>query len=101
MYSVEYLPLADNDIDEIFNYILNVLKNKAAAHKLKIELIKIIEKITIFPYGSPIYNGNLKYEYRREMVKNFLIFYVVDEKNRKIIISRILYKKMNYLAILK
>ena len=34
MYSVEYLPLVDNDIDEIFNYILNVLKNKAAAHKL-------------------------------------------------------------------
>lgn len=49
------------------------------------------DDIIEFSYGSSIYKlfSTLKYEYRSYRVKNFLIFYVIDE-NQKMDINNIL-----------
>ncbi len=62
-----------------------------------------LDNIIEFPYGSSIYQsvGTLKYEYRSYRVKNFLMFYIVNEKQKLITIVRVLYQKMDINNILE
>ena len=43
----------------------------------------------------------LKYEYRSYKIKNFLIFYTIDENKKLITIVRVLYQKVNIDNILE
>lgn len=102
MYTLRYLELAKKDVNDIVYYISNNLKNETAAYKF-IELYKKnIMNIKVFPYGSSIYKSTRKldYEYRCSRVKNYLIFYLIDETNKEIVITRVLYKKRNLLELL-
>lgn len=103
MYKLTYLEVAKNDIEHIAYYISHNLNNKTAARNLLNKLFEDINKISIFPYGNPEYKPikKLKYKYRKVKVKNFLVFYTVAESEKKIIIVRVLYKKMNIQKILK
>ena len=62
-----------------------------------------LDNIIEFPYGSSIYQsvGTLKYEYRSYRVKIFLMFYIVNEKQKLITIVRVLYQKMDINNILE
>lgn len=102
MYKLEYLETAKNDIDDIIYYVHYILNNKKAAKDLANTFIKEINNILNFPYGNAEYIPikPLKYTYRRYKIKNFLVFYIIDEKNRTIIIARVLYKKMDINQIL-
>lgn len=97
MYKLEYLPIAKSDIDNIINYIAIDLKNKIAARKLVNNFMNAINVILEFPYSFSIYqfSGILKNEYRSIKVGNFLMFYVVNDKERLITIIRVLYQKMD------
>ncbi len=103
MYRIEFLPIAKKDIDDIINYISHNLKNSTASKKLRDLFMQSFDDIIEFPYGSSIYklSSTLKYEYRSYRVKNFLIFYVIDEKQETITIVRVLYQKMDINNILK
>ena len=102
MYKLEYLPIAKKDIENIVNYIFNVLKNRSAAINISNLLIDSVISACKFPYGLPVYYsiGDLEIEYRCIKVKNYLMFYTIDEKNKTITIARVLYKKMNITNIL-
>ena len=82
MYKLEYLPSALRDMTEIARYISAELKSPAAAEKLAEELIEAAERTAAFPYANPVYVPirQLKREYRKRAVKNYLIFYYVDEE---------------------
>lgn len=97
MYKLEFLPIAKKDIDDIIYYISNNLKNKTAARKLANNFIKGANSILEFPYGSSIYKTSeeLEHEYRSFKIKNYLMFYIIDEKNQIITIVRVLYQKMD------
>ena len=97
MYKIEYLEIAKNDIDDIIHYISYNLKNKKAASELIESFINEINGITIFPYGNSKYKPTktLKYSYRKARVKNYLIFYTINENEKTITIARIIYKKRN------
>ena len=97
MYKLEFLPIAKKDIEDIVQYISHNLKNPIAAKKLSNNFIVATNSILEFPYGYPIYNlfENLKNEYRSIKVKNFLMFYTIDEEKKTITIARILYQKMS------
>ena len=103
MYKIEFLPLAKKDIDEIIWYISNKLKNQTAAKKLAQDFIVGINNILDFPYGASVYQTNekLKNEYRSIKIKNFLMFYIINEQEKIITITRVLYKKMNINEILQ
>ena len=101
MYSIEYLPVVFEDLSEIFYYISKELKNKTAAEKLIKEFDKQIYYISNFPYANSVYNiESLKKEYRRNKVNNFSIFYTIDNKNKRVLILRVLYNKVNIKKIL-
>ena len=93
MYQLEYLPIAMQDMMEIARYISRKLLNPAAAARLADEMVKAAEALTAFPYSKPVHitPKPLKQEYRRLAVKNYAMFYWVDEAEKKIVIARVIY----------
>ncbi len=103
MYKLEYLPVAQNDMVETVQYISQKLKNPAAAEHLAVEMIEAAENVLAFPYALPAYQPlrPLKHEYRKIIVKNFLMFYWVDEEKRIVTIARVIYTKRNVVQLLE
>jgi len=102
MYQLEYLPIARQDMVEIVRYISQKLCNPSAAEKLANEMIEAAEKLTEFPYLNAIYltSKPLKQEYRRLIVKNYVMFYWINEIEKSIIIARVIYVRRDFDKIL-
>ena len=79
------------------------MNNKTAALNLIKELEKEANNILTFPYGSAEYYPikQKKNKYRRSVVKNFHIFYTINEKTKTILVMRVLYRKRDLNNILK
>lgn len=95
MYAIEYLPLALEDLKEIVYYITYTLKNPAAAENLGQEIIKKINLLAKIPY-SPRYYRSVKtlfHEYRKLLLKNYFVFYWVNEEKRIVTVARIIYAR--------
>ena len=92
-YKLSILPLFEDDLNEIVDYITYRLRNPIAAENLIDEVEKAIDEQldcaeAFEPYHS---NRERKYPYYRIQVKNFAIFYVVigdTMEVRRIIYSR-------------
>jgi toxin ParE1/3/4 len=82
MYELQYLPLAQADLFNIISYISDCLKAPEAAMDLVEALDNAIARLRNFPYSCRVLP-----------VKNYLVFYVVNEC--KVEIHRIIYAKMN------
>ncbi len=102
MYQVEYLPSARQDMVEIIRYISHELCSPAAADKLSLEFIEAADRLQLFPYANTAYIPikPLKHEYRKLPVKNYLMFYWVDEERKRVTIARVIYVRRNYEKLL-
>src|SRR5699024_12204182 len=91
MYKLQYLPLAQQDLRNITFYISDTLKNPLAAIQLVEAFDHSISKIQEFPYAHKVYLTveMLEKEYRILPVKNYLLFYLVNEIELEI--NRIVY----------
>lgn len=94
-YKLSFLPLFEQDLNEIVDYISIDLNNPKAARKLVDDIEKAILKrletpLTYAPYES---SKARKYPYYKIKVKNFLIFYVVIDDTMEV--RRILYSRRN------
>ena len=103
MYHVEFLPSARQDLVGIARYIGRELCNPDAANRLADRLISSADALCNFPYAHPVYIPvrPLQYEYRKLPVQNYLIFYWVEEENKKVVIARVVYGKRDASALLK
>lgn len=103
MYKLEYLPIAHQDMIEIARYISQELNNPVSAEKLAEEMIASAEKLIDFPYANALYIPikPLKHEYRKLFVKNFIMFYWVNERKKLIIIARVIYNRRDSSKMLK
>lgn len=97
MYKVEFLPVAKQDLTEIALYIKDKLNNPIAAYNTVEQIVEASEKLGSFPYSNPVYTPlrPLKKEYRKIPVKNYMLFYTVDETEKLITVSRIIYTRRN------
>lgn len=103
MYSLEYLPIARQDMVEIVTYVAKTLCNSVAATRLAEKLTEAAENLRAFPYAQPAYQPlrPLGREYRKLLVENYLMLYWVDEAEKRITIARVVYAKRNYGKLLK
>ena len=103
MYKLEFLPIAKKDMDDIIYYISNNLKNNTAAINLSKCFINGANSILEFPYGLSEYKptSKLKNVYRSIKIKNFLMFYTINERKKTITVVRVLYHKMDITSILE
>lgn len=95
MYELEFLSLAKDDLCEIAYYISHELSNPTAATKLSEELVDAAESLRRFPYSGQAYFPirPLHRSYRRFLVKNYFIFYYVNEEKHLITIARVIYAR--------
>ncbi|MFV0520470.1 MAG: type II toxin-antitoxin system RelE/ParE family toxin [Lachnospirales bacterium] len=102
MYTVEYLPVAKNDMVGIINYISNDLQIPLVADRFADEMIEKIESLSLFPYSNSVYFPvrQLKKEYRKLLIKNFIVFYYIVEQSKVVTVARVLYNKRNISGIL-
>ncbi len=103
MYSVEYMPLAVQDMVEIVVYITRELNNPAAAERIAERLTEAGESLRDFPYAQPAYMPlrPLKHEYRKLLVENYMILYWVTETEKRVTIARVVYARRNYAKLLE
>ena len=97
-YKVEYLSLFRKDLKETVGYITKTLKAPVAAVTLTKGLFKSIDRMAKSPYIYKIYTSTrpLSTEYRMMMVKNYAVFYFIDEQNKTVKIYRMLYGRRNF-----
>lgn len=103
MYTLKFLPEANKDIFDISRYVGVELCNPAAADKLVDKIISETEKLTEMPYMYGIYEPlfPLSFKYRKFIVKNYTIFYFIDESEKTVNIAHVVYAKRNFLNVIK
>lgn len=92
-YSLRILPIFEEDLNEIVDYISINLKNPVAAHRFVDEVEKAIMNRLSFPVSYEPYKSQTPHPhpYYRINVKNFSVFYVVIDdvmEVRRIVYSR-------------
>jgi addiction module RelE/StbE family toxin len=101
-YSLKFTPKAEEDLDEIYNYISSKLLAKAAADNLMDNIEHTIMRLKEFPFScshvldEPLGNRG----YRKLIIENYIVLYLVNEFEKQVVIMRILYGASNYLNIL-
>ena len=103
MYRLKISKLYKEDTSSSYNYIKYKLEAPMAANNLKKEIKEKLNKIKVNPKIRPLvrdeYLANLGY--RLINVKNFMIFYIIDDNNKHIKIIRFLYGKRDWMNKLK
>ena len=94
-YKISFLPLFEQDLNEIIDYISIDLNNPKAAKKLVDKIEKAILKRLESPLMYAPYESSKirKHPYYKIKVDNYLIFYVVIEDTMEV--RRILYSRRN------
>ena len=95
-----YSPLAQRDLDEIYDYLSIELRNPAAAAETVDAILSEAESLEAFPLVGSLVDGLslTADEYRFLPVRNYLVFYRVTEA--MVFVDRILHKRRDYLPLL-
>ena len=99
-FELRYSPLFYEDLDKITDYLLFELKNGLAAKTFVDDVEVAIKKRLISPLTTAQYRsiGSRPYPYRRILVGNYLVFYVVIDNI--MIVRRLLYGRRDIDRIL-
>jgi len=99
-YVLEYLPLFEQDLADVRNYIAIELSNPVAAMRLINDTETAIKKRLKNPLGYSTYHSarDRKQPYYRINIRNYSVFYVVIDNVMEV--RRFLYAKRNLSAIL-
>ncbi|MCL2577642.1 MAG: type II toxin-antitoxin system RelE/ParE family toxin [Defluviitaleaceae bacterium] len=99
-YNYVFMPLAEQDLNDIFDYISLELASPEAAEQLIDKIQCEVERVCEFPFSRPLLTDKILHSkgYRLIVVNNFNLFYII--KNRTILIQRVLYGRRNYEALL-
>jgi len=99
-YKLRFLPLFEEDLNEIVDHIAYRLQNPIAANRL-IDAVEeaIRERLPVCESFEPFHSKRERvYPYYRISVKNFLVFYVVIDDIMEV--RRILYNRRNWKELL-
>ena len=96
-YKVSVLRLAQNDLQEIHEYLSNFGENPPK--KFRADFERFIEQISNLPYSYGAYEYNPSY-HKSVIIYEYLVFYCVDEQRNEVKIFRVLHGKRNIEALI-
>lgn len=101
-YRIKMTSLAERDLDSIYAYIAYELVADQAANNVVDRIENAIRNLKQFPLSSGLVDEPVLREkgYRRLVVGNYVVFYVVDESKKEVTIMRILYGRQKYQGLL-
>jgi len=93
---------AHQDIDDIVTYITYELKNPKAATGFLDDVEKSYHNVVDNPFIYALCNESRlrRNGYRKIVIKNYLIFYRVDESENTVFIVRVIYGARDYAKLL-
>lgn len=101
-YRVDVSEPAESDLGDIIRYIASQLSVPLTALNLMELLEEAMGGLSDMPqrYPSVADERLAQMGYRKLLVKNYIVFFSVDEKNRVVDIERILYGRRDWLRFL-
>ena len=102
-YSIEITEKAELDIKSAFNYIAEELGNYSAAQALLSETEKAIKSLSYMPSRNALIDDPIiaDFGFRSLKVKNYLVFYILNENEKCVRIVRFLYARSDWQSLLK
>lgn len=102
-YKVHITRFALEQIDEIKQYIVNELFAPQAAKELLLSIKETIASLEVLPLRNPFVDEEKwrKQGIHRTVVKNFLVYYWVDEEKSVVYITAVVYGKREQLRQLE
>jgi toxin ParE1/3/4 len=97
VYKVQYSDDAEQDIENIFNYIADVLVEPVTAYNQTMRIRKAIKALDITPFGRRVFDREpwKSQGVRFFPVDNYLVFYKPDEADEIIKIIKIVHSKVD------
>jgi toxin ParE1/3/4 len=97
-YTIKVTPIAFEDLDEIYGYISNELYNEGAADNTMQKIEASIMRLKDFPFSCSFVMDELLKDkgYRKLIVENYIVFYLVREGERQVVVMRVLYGRQKY-----
>jgi len=103
MFKVNYTTPAEKDLLSILDYISTILKSPSAAENLLNAIEENTKVLTenpfIFPLAQDEYLGKLGI--RHMLIKNYFLFYSIEEDAETVSIIRIMYARRDWINLLK
>ena len=102
-YKVLIAQPAIEDLRGIADYIANELREPSTAKKLVGKIKEAVMSLGEMPTRHALVSdeGLAAQGIRWLMVDNYMVFYVVSEKNRTVVVIRILYGRRDWINLLK
>ena len=101
-YRVEVSEPAENDLRDIIRYISTQLSAPVPAIKM-VDLIEdALMSLADMPQKCPTVTDErlASLGYRKLLLKNYIAFFTIDEKEKVVTVARILYARRDWLRIL-
>ena len=97
-YTIKMTPKASEDLDNIYRYISEELFAASSAANILKKIEKGIMGLKKFPFScNYVADEYLRNKgYRKLIVDNYIVFYLVEEEKEQVIIMRVLYGKQKY-----
>ncbi|MDI3535137.1 MAG: toxin ParE1/3/4 [Thermosediminibacterales bacterium] len=101
-YMLRFPPKAAEDLEDIYRYISEKLFAENSAIHLMERIEKSIMRLKDYPFsGSMVADEFLKKKgYQKLVVDNYIVFYLVNEPEKLVVVMRILYGGQKYQEIL-
>ena len=102
-YLVEISQTAEKDLENIISYLRHNLAGDIIADKYKILFKQELKKLEYVAGSMPILDEELtgQKNIRKVNVRNYIIFYIVEEENSKVFVVRIGHAFMDWEKYLK
>ena len=102
-YKVRIIKPAQNEIREIYRYIVDDLQNPTAAVNRITLIDENIQSLKESPARFPLVRDDYLASkgFRTIVVKNHLIFFIIREETKVVSVMRVLYERRDWLRILK
>lgn len=101
-YTIDIDKVAEADMYGILDYISNVLLEPNVAICILKEIKKVIVTLDSMPWRHAVIDEEpyRTLGIRKISVKNYIVFYIVDEPKKSVHILRILYNRREWKALL-
>ncbi len=101
-YRVDVSEPAENDLRDIVRYISAQLLAPMTALKMVSTLEEAIMDLKVMPQKCPPVTDDrlAMMGYRKLLVKNYIVFFTIDEKSKIVDVERILYARRDWHHIL-
>jgi addiction module RelE/StbE family toxin len=101
-YRVDVSEPAENDLRDIVRYIASQLSVPISATRMMELFEEAMLSLSDMPQRCPLVSDDRLSQmgYRKLIVKNYVVFFSIDEKNKVVDVERILYGRRDWIRFL-